>query len=221
MSKLLNGFAAAALLLLFLCTFILVNNNSIVFGQSESMSDQMSAAQNGGIGKLISSLTEWTGTSSIGIVVGLLAFKTNTPDKIRILERKRIILSVAILSLSVGAIHLLLVQQHAKESFWWGIIFFISGIAQIGFGIIIMFVKKPQINNILYYIGIIGNASLDATFILVRLFTPPFSQEGTPINELEPNGIITIVIEIIIVILLIYIVKFKEEEEEVAKNKIK
>ncbi len=128
----------------------------------------------------------------------MLAFKTNYSSKdaivLRRRRRRRIIISVAILSLSVGVIHLLLVQEHAKESFWWGIIFLIAGIAQIGFGIIIVFVKKPPTNIIVYFLGNIGNALLIITFILVRLFTPPFSPEGTPINELEPNGIITLII---------------------------
>ena len=93
----------------------------------------------------------------------------------------------------------------------WGIFFLISGIAQIAFGIIIAFVKNPKINNILYYIGTIGNALLVLLFIFVRLFTPPFSPEGTPVNELDPHGIITLIIEILIVVLLVYIIRFKEE----------
>ncbi len=138
-------------------------------------------------------------------------------NSIRNLERKKIILSVAILSLSAGVIHVLLVQEHAKESIWWGVIFFISEIAQIVFGLIIIFIKKHQINNLLCYIGIIGNALLVITFILVRLFTPPFSPDGTPINELEPNGIISLVIEILIVIMLSYITKFREETKKVMR----
>jgi hypothetical protein len=92
----------------------------------------------------------------------------------------------------------------------WGIFFLISGISQIVFGIIIVFVKNPKISNLLYYIGIIGNALLILIFIFVRLFTPPFSPERAPVNEFEPNGVITIIIEILIVIFLAYIVKFKE-----------
>ncbi len=217
MSKLILGFTPA-LLILFSMTIIL-NNSSVIFGQSESISSQMSAEQmgGGGGGKLISPLTEWIGIFSMGIVVGMLAFETNTLDNLRTFESKKIILSVAILSISVGAIHLLLVQEHAKESLWWGAIFLIAGIAQIGYGLILVFIKKPQTNNILYYIGLIGNAILFAIFILVRLIVPPFSPEGTPINELEPNGIITLVIEMLIVVMLTYIIKFKEVEKKVMR----
>lgn len=208
-------FTVAALLLLFFLTCLVIGSNSVIFGQSESMSRQMSMESIGGVS--ISSLTNWIGIFSTGIIVGLLAFKTNNSNDIRSLERKRIILSVAILSLSVGTIHLLLIQEHAKESFWWGVIFTISGIAQIGFGLIILFIKRRQFNTLWYYIGSIGNTLLVVTFVLVRVFTPPFSPEGTPINELEPNGIITLVMEIIIVILLTYILIFKEEVKRIMK----
>jgi hypothetical protein len=42
---------------------------------------------------------------------------------------------------------------------------------------------------------------------LARLFTPPFSTEAAPINELEPNGIITIITEVLLIVLLAYLIK--------------
>lgn len=56
-----------------------------------------------------------------------------------------------------------------------------------------------------------GNAFLVITFLLVRLVTPPFSPEETPIRELEPNGIITLIIEIVLIVLLTYALRFKVE----------
>ncbi len=207
-----------ALWILFSITIILISNNSVILGQSEGMSGQMSAQQIGGVGVSIFSLSEWIGIFSIGIVVGLLAFKTNYSSNDAIVVRtRRIIISIAILSLSVGAIHLLLVQEHAKESIWWGVVFLIAGFAQIVFGMIIVFIKRPPANIIVYYIGNIGNALLIITFILVRLFTPPFSPEGTPINELQPNGIITLIIEIAIVVLLMYIIRSREVTKKIMK----
>src|SRR4051812_44541846 len=131
MNKLITGFNAALLLLLFMMT-VEISNNSVIFGQSENMSEQMSSAEQmgGATGeKLISSISEWIGIFSIGIVTGLLAFQTNAlSSNTIILERtKRVVISIAILSLSVGAIHLLLVQEHSKESIWWGIFFLIAG----------------------------------------------------------------------------------------------
>lgn len=224
MGKLISVFSSALLLLLFM-TIMHISNNSPLFGQSESMSEEMAAdeaggEEGGGIGKHISSITEWTGMFSLGIITGLLASKTNpllSNNGLSFGRRKRIITSIAILSLSVGAIHLLLVQEHSKESIWWGIFFLISGIAQIVYGIIMLFARKPKTNSILYYIGIIGNALLVGTFILVRLVIPPFSPENAPVNELEPNGIITLIIETLIVVLLCYIVNFKEESKKIMK----
>jgi hypothetical protein len=119
-------------------------------------------------------------------------------------------ISIAILSISAGIIHLLLIQEHMKESFMWGISFLISGIAQVIFGIIIIILGEelsPINKSILYYFGIVGNALLVGIFVFVRLFTPPFSTEGAPINELEPNGVITIITEIFLIVLLAYLIK--------------
>ena len=93
-------------------------------------------------------------------------------------------------------------------------IFLASGLAQIGFGIAILLVREHTLRNILYYIGIIGNSMLVITFVLVRLVTPPFSHEGAPVNELEPNGIITLIIEIILIILMAYKLKHKNITKE-------
>ncbi len=84
-----------ALWILFSITIILISNNSVILGQSEGMSEQMSAQQIGGGGVSISSLSEWIGIFSIGIVVGLLAFKTNYSSNDAIVVRtRRIIISV-------------------------------------------------------------------------------------------------------------------------------
>src|SRR5215216_8196789 len=66
----------------------------------------------------------------------------------------------------------------------------------------------------LYSIGIIGNTLLVAIFVYVRLFIPPFSPEAIPVNEIEVNGILTVVMEIFIVGLLVYLVKRERVEEE-------
>jgi hypothetical protein len=159
---------------------------------------------------IISPLTEWIGIFALGTTVGLVSpLRYNS-----IYSKSRSIrvtsISIAILSMSAGIIHLLLIQEHMKESFMWGISFLISGIAQLIFGIIIIIIGEelsPINRSILYYFGIIGNALLVGIFVLVRLITPPFSTEAAPINELEPNGIITIITEIVLIFLLAYLLK--------------
>ena len=91
----------------------------------------------------------------------------------------------------------------------WGIVFLVSGISQMVFGIIILFAKKPIFKTVLCFIGNRLKCIACNTFILVRLVVPPFLPEGAPINESEPNGIMTL-IEIVLVILLSYELKFKE-----------
>jgi hypothetical protein len=213
---------------LFLALAAGISNNLAVMAQGESM-DEHTTGEHGGEGemggengdeieKLIPSITEWTGIFSLGIFAGLVAFKTNilSIGKNRVLDIKirSIGISIVILSISAGIIHLLLVQEHSMEAFVWGLFFLISGISQIGFGIIFLFAKKQEKKVILCYTGMIGNALLVITFILVRLVTPPFSPEETPINELEPNGIITLIIEIVLVVLLAYVIRFKDNQSK-------
>src|SRR5215217_8720148 len=170
---------------------------------------------------IISPLTEWIGIIALGTTVGLVSpLRYNS-----IYSKSRSIrvtsISIAILSMSSGIIHLLLIQEHMKESFMWGISFLISGIAQIIYSIFIIIVaeKLSPLNNKwpLYYFGIAGNALLVGIFVMARLFTPPFSSEAAPINELEPNGIVTIITEIFLIVLLAYLIKSSSRSQRSQK----
>ena len=229
MIRIIPYYVVFILLLYFLTSTSITNPD--VWGQTEVMSQQMgenhSTGMNGDredpLEQLVPPLTEWIGIFSLGMFSGLFVFNTNARRNednqyLTKTRRRNTTISIATLSISVGIIHVLLVPEHSSESLAWGMTFLLSGLAQIGFGIIILFTKKPFLRTVLYYIGIIGNAVLAITFILVRLITPPFSPEGTPINELEPNGIITLIIEILLVILLAYQLKHKDETKESIKQ---
>jgi hypothetical protein len=190
-----------------------------VFAQSEGENNtNMSMNKQDNI---ISPLTEWIGVFALGITLGLvstLRYKSNNSKSTSI---RIIIISIAILSMSAGIIHLLLIQEHMEESFIWGIFFLISGIAQIIYSIFIIKVaeKLSPLNNKwpLYYFGIAGNALLVGIFVMARLFTPPFSSEAAPINELEPNGIVTIITEIFLIVLLAYLIKSSSRSQRSQK----
>ena len=190
-----------------------------VFAQSEGENNtNMSMNKQDNI---ISPLTEWIGVFALGITLGLvstLRYKSNNSKSTSI---RIIIISIAILSMSAGIIHLLLIQEHMEESFIWGIFFLISGIAQIIYSIFIIIVaeKLSPLNNKwpLYYFGIAGNAVLVGIFVMARLFTPPFSSEAAPINELEPNGIVTIITEIFLIVLLAYLIKSSSRSQRSQK----
>jgi hypothetical protein len=169
---------------------------------------------------IISPLTEWVGIFALGITLGLVSALRCMSDYSKNASIRIAKISAAILSMSAGIIHLLLIQEHMEESILWGIFFLISGIAQIIFGIFIIITleKLSPINkSILYYFGIVGNSLLVGIFILVRLFTPPFSTESAPINELEPNGIITIIIEILSIVVLAYLIKSYSKSQRIQK----
>jgi MFS family permease len=209
---------------LFLFTSVTTfGGNYKVFAQSENDENNNDADTNMNTMKednIISPLTEWVGVFALGITVGILSPIRYKP----VYSKSRSInitnLSIAILSISAGIIHLLLIPEHMKESFMWGIFFLITGIAQLIFGIIIIIIGRkvsPINKSILYYFGIIGNALLVGIFVLVRLITPPFSSEAAPVNELEPNGIITIITEILLVVLLAYLIKSTSKSQRSQK----
>ena len=168
---------------------------------------------------IISPLTEWIGIFVLGITLGLVSTLSYTSNYSKNVSIRITNISIAILSMSAGTIHLLLIQEHMEESIIWGISFLISGIAQIIFGIVIIVSKRLYSINkpVLYYFGIVGNSLLIGIFVLVRLVTPPFSSESAPINELEPNGIITIITEILLIVLLAYLIKSTSKSQRSQK----
>src|SRR4051794_16159574 len=102
-----------AIFLLSFMAITLINSNPALFGQSDNMPEHMTPVEEGQMGegegeagdgeKLVSSLSEWIGVFSIGMIAGLLVFKTNASsgDNRPLERKKRIIMSIAILSLSV------------------------------------------------------------------------------------------------------------------------
>jgi phosphoglycerol transferase MdoB-like AlkP superfamily enzyme len=109
MNRLITRFNAVLLLLLFFTTIVLISNNFSRFGQSnENTSEQMSTTQavqmNGGQieGNTITPVTEWLGIFTLRIVTGFLVFNTKISDNVTsYVKRRKIILSVAILSLRI------------------------------------------------------------------------------------------------------------------------
>ena len=195
-----------------------VNHNAFAQSQdeNESISTNMNTMKEDNI---ISPLTEWIGIFVLGITLGLVSTLSYTSNYSKNTSIRITNISIAILSMSAGIIHLLLIQEHMEESIIWGISFLISGISQIIFGIVIIVSKRLYSINkpILYYFGIVGNSLLIGIFVLVRLVTPPFSSESAPINELEPNGIITIITEILLIVLLAYLIKSTSKSQRSQK----
>ena len=178
----------------------------------------------------ISHITEDIGIFAIGISLGLLILplinRRSTTTIPNLMTRKNIFISIAALTMAAGIIHILLVKEHMEESYMWGIGFLVMGISQIIYGgVFIIFADnlrrllKRAMMFSLYSIGIIGNTLLVAIFVYVRLFVPPFSPEAIPVNEIEVNGILTVVMEIFIVGLLVYLVKRERVEERPIINK--
>src|SRR5215208_213094 len=178
----------------------------------------------------ISHITEDIGIFAIGVSLGLLILplinRRSTTTIPNLMTRKNIFISIAALTMAAGIIHILLVKEHMEESYMWGIGFLVMGISQIIYGgVFIIFADnlrrllKRAMMFSLYSIGIIGNTLLVAIFVYVRLFVPPFSPEAIPVNEIEVNGILTVVMEIFIVGLLVYLVKRERVEERPIINK--
>jgi hypothetical protein len=190
--------------------------------EKKQESEVMSEIENGDDGEeneevtgLGSDLTEWTGMAGLGMAVGValpILINRNSNDdaqnrKVFSLPTETLVFAmIAVLSITVGIVHLLLIDEHMKESYMWGIGFLVMGISQTTYGILMLFAKKLSsgTKKILYEIGIAGNSLLVVIFVYARLFVPPFSPEGVPVSEFEPNGVITLIIQLLIIGLLIY-----------------
>src|SRR5918995_4540135 len=88
----------------------------------------------------ISHITEDIGIFAIGFSLGLLILplinrrNTDTNMKPNLMMRKNIFVSVAVLTIAAGVIHILLVKEHMEESYVWGIGFVAMGISQLMYG---------------------------------------------------------------------------------------
>ncbi|MDQ3840906.1 MAG: hypothetical protein M3297_16760 [Thermoproteota archaeon] len=173
----------------------------------------------------ISRITEDIGIFAIGVSLGLLILPLINKRNSNIMTSKNIFISIAALTITAGIIHILLVKEHMEESYVWGLGFILMGVSQLMYGVaFVVFANsletlfKRSVVRSFYSIGIIGNLLLVAIFIYVRLFVPPFSPEAIPVNEIEVNGILTVVIEVFIVGLLVYLVKREKVEEKTIIN---
>jgi hypothetical protein len=175
---------------------------------------------------LISHSTEDVGIFAIGVSLGLLILplinrRRNTNTNPNLMAEKNIYISVAVLTMAAGIIHILLIKEHMEESYMWGIGCIAMGISQLIYGgVFILFANnlrrlfKGSVVMSLYSIGIIGSILLAAIFVYVRLFVPPFSPEAIPVNEIEFNGIFTVTMKIFIVGLLVYLAKRERVKEK-------
>ena len=173
--------------------------------------------------------TEYIGVFAIGTSFGLLIApsitgrNTESIPALKIHHKESIFISVIVLTIAAGIIHILLIKEHMEESYIWGIGFLVMGILQLVYGSVLIVLVKTQgrlrqrrrmVFVSFYSIGIAGNILLVAIFIYARLFVPPFSPEGVPVNELEVNGILTLIIELLMTGLLVYLLQKEREEKK-------
>jgi hypothetical protein len=199
-------------------------------GADKGMVVNITDEERGAEAGLISHITEDVGIFAIGLSLGLLILpfinrRRITKTKPNLMAERYIFISITALIMAAGIIHILSVNEHIEESYMWGMGFIIMGMSQITYGgVFVVFannlrkVFKRSIVRSFYSIGIVGNLSLVAIFIYVRLFIPPFSPEAIPVNEIEANGILTVVMEIFIVGLLVYLVKRERVDEKPTIN---
>ena len=222
-------FLTAAILMM--APIIISAGLSVAFAQEGKKESEMMynmSTNSDGNSHLITSITEWTGITALAMTVGVILVRrfniiprnnTNSGNSYLSMRTKVSIFTlIGMLSIAVGVIHILLVNEHMTESYIWGIAFLAMGVPQLGYGIVMIFAERlgTTTRKVLYKIGIAGNVLFVIIFVSVRLFVPPFSPEGTPVRELEPNGVLTVVIELFIVALLVYLTRVKKIEQIIA-----
>jgi hypothetical protein len=207
-------------ILAMLPTMVLVAGPLVVYAEEENGSEAMDEMDDED-SDLISPITEWIGYGALAMTLGvvfLLGFNMISKNR----TKSYLFTLTGALSIAVGIIHLMLVKEHMEESYLWGIGFLAMGIPQIvcsvcGIccGIVVIFSKMlSSLTKILCTLGIIANAFFVSIFVYVRLFVPPFSPEGVPVHELEPNGILTVVIQLTLIALLVYVMREKKTKEK-------
>lgn len=139
----------------------------------------------------------WTGFAGLGAFAsGLVIHRwIGHLNRIQVLRYL-----IAVLAFTTGIIHLLLIQEHLKESLIYGVFFAVSGSALIAYGILVsMFYTK----KIVYYVGIAGTVVLIALYLFTRIVTLPFSTEGG-LEALSTLDIITKIVEAMLLVVLVY-----------------
>ena len=222
-------FLTAAILMM--APIMVAYSLNVAFAQEEKKENDMMnnmGIDSGGNSHLITSITEWIGIGALSMTTGVILLlgnniirtnNANDKNTDRFMETKVSIFTlIGILSIAVGVIHILLVNEHMTESYIWGIAFLAMGVPQLGYGIVMIFAERfgTTTRKALYKIGIAANLLFVIIFVSVRLFVPPFSPEGTPVRELEVNGVLTVVIEMFIVALLVYLTRVKKIEQIIA-----
>lgn len=113
--------------------------------------------------------------------------------------------SAAVLAITTGVTHVLLVQDHLKESLIFGVFFAVSGTALIAYGVVI---SRFDFRKFIayYYLGIIGTVALIALYLFTRIVTVPLLPESEP----ESVSILDVIVQItegLLLIVLIYMVR--------------
>ncbi|MGH9877414.1 MAG: hypothetical protein ACRD5H_07230 [Nitrososphaerales archaeon] len=139
----------------------------------------------------------WTGFAGLGAFVSGLVIHRWIEHLNRIQLFKYLI---AVLAFTTGIIHILLIQEHLKESLIYGIFFAVSGSALIAYGSL---VSRFHTRNIVYHVGIAGTVALIALYLFTRLVTLPFSTEGG-VEAISALDIITKIVEAMLLVVLVY-----------------
>jgi len=148
-------------------------------------------------------ISSWIGGLALGTSLGI---GLQVKDFSTILSTQTLRKIVFVLSITAGAIHLLMIPDHMAEAFEWGVFFTVVGIAQIFYGFVFVKINK----SFIYYLGAIGNAAIVALYVYARVFTPPFAPTAGPVTEIDGAGICADVIEVALVILLLYSLRFQK-----------
>jgi len=183
--------ASVALLLIL---GVLLMPMALASEDDEESTEHESASHEQGHGGILPLLT--------GVVALILSTILIVANKFMPLARNKSILPAAIFALSLGAgiIHLLLIEAHMAEAFAWGVFFTVVGILQAAYGF--AFLKWQGTK--MHYAGILLNAAVVLVYVLVRIFVPPFSPTGLPVDELDMTGLLANIIEIATIVALVY-----------------
>ena len=153
----------------------------------------------------------WTGFFGLGTATGILLIRRLVLQDIERFRLSKYL--IAVLAITTGIIHLLLLEEHLEESVLFGIFFVVSGAALIGYSIVAMFTSR----RVVYYVGIGGTVILIGLYLFTRLVFVPFSPDGG-VESISGLDILTKVIEAALLGTLVYALSAQRKKLETTSS---
>ncbi len=145
---------------------------------------------------------QWIGVGTLLVATPIFAIRMRSANK---LAYKDVVLTLA---LGVGIMHVLLAPDHLADDLGigHGIYFAITGLTQIGFGL--LFISKPTRG--LAIIGSVGTIGSIFLYFITRMVDLP--EPFGALEDIDQVGILAKIVEISLIVILTYLIVYLRKQ---------